>query len=146
MEDTVSRSSLDSSSTGDEYVVVNGEPKLRITGDIRDINDEILDRMASSSTLTSTDSLNKEPENDFNELPAIQSSQSVNELSSKLQQKNAGTLYILVLLHCTKTQILLKSFIEYSEKHLFGALLRFQQKNILMHEIYFRLMCKIFDM
>ncbi|XP_063424247.1 rab GTPase-activating protein 1-like isoform X2 [Mytilus trossulus] len=90
MEDTVSRSSLDSSSTGDEYVVVNGEPKLRITGDIRDINDEILDRMASSSTLTSTDSLNKEPENDFNEHHAIQSSQSVDELSSKLQQQNAA--------------------------------------------------------
>lgn len=96
MEDTVSRSSQDSSSTGDEYVVVNGEPKLRITGDIRDINDEILDRMASSSTLTSTDSLNKEPEKDFNEHHAIQSSQSVDELSSKLQQKNAGTN-----VHCT---------------------------------------------
>jgi hypothetical protein len=57
MEDTVSRSSLDSSSTGDEYVVVNGEPKLKITGDIRLINDEILEKMASSSTMTSTDSL-----------------------------------------------------------------------------------------
>ena len=41
MEDAVSRSSLDSSSTGDEYVLVNADPKLRITGDIEDINTEI---------------------------------------------------------------------------------------------------------
>lgn len=41
MEDAVSRSSLDSSSTGDEYVLVNADPKLRITGDINDINREI---------------------------------------------------------------------------------------------------------
>lgn len=37
----MSRSSLDSSSTGDEYVLVNADPKLRITGDIEDINKEI---------------------------------------------------------------------------------------------------------
>ena len=41
MEDAVSRSSLDSSSTGDEYVLVNADPKLRITGDINDIHSEI---------------------------------------------------------------------------------------------------------
>lgn len=41
MEDAVSRSSLDSSSTGDEYVLVNADPKLRITGDINDLNTEI---------------------------------------------------------------------------------------------------------
>jgi hypothetical protein len=41
MEDAVSRSSLDSSSTGDEYVLVNADPKLRITGDINDLNSEI---------------------------------------------------------------------------------------------------------
>ena len=93
MEDTVSRSSLDSSSTGDEYVVINGEPKLRITGDIRDINDEILGKMASSSTLTSTDSLNKEHEADINgsQHHVLQSSLSANELSSKQQQSDAGT-------------------------------------------------------
>ena len=37
----MSRSSLDSSSTGDEYVLVNADPKLRITGDIDDIHSEI---------------------------------------------------------------------------------------------------------
>ena len=41
MEDAISRSSLDSSSTGDEYVLVNADPKLRITGDINDIHSEI---------------------------------------------------------------------------------------------------------
>lgn len=90
MEDTVSRSSLDSSSTGDEYVVVNGEPKLRITGDIRDINDEILEKMASSSTLTSTDSLAKETGADDFTDHVIQSSQSTGDLSSKLHQLNAA--------------------------------------------------------
>jgi hypothetical protein len=87
MEDTVSRSSLDSSSTGDEYVVVNGEPKLKITGDIRLINDEILEKMASSSTMTSTDSLCKEPEAEVNGSGhVLQSSQSAGDLSSKQQQ------------------------------------------------------------
>jgi hypothetical protein len=93
MEDTVSRSSLDSSSTGDEYVVVNGEPKLKITGDIRLINDEILKKMASSSSMTSTDSLCKEPEAEVNGSGhVLQSSQSAGDLSSKQQQLNAGTL------------------------------------------------------
>ncbi|XP_021380300.1 rab GTPase-activating protein 1-like isoform X4 [Mizuhopecten yessoensis] len=60
MEDAVSRSSLESSSTGDDYVVVNGEPKLKITGDINDLNMEISvdsppDQM--TSTLTSSESL-----------------------------------------------------------------------------------------
>jgi hypothetical protein len=87
MEDTVSRSSLDSSSTGDEYVVVNGEPKLKITGDIRLINDEILKKMASSSSMTSTDSLCKEPEAEVNGSGhVLQSSQSAGDLSSKQQQ------------------------------------------------------------
>ena len=35
MEDAVSRSSLDSSSTGDEYVLINADPKLRITGTLQ---------------------------------------------------------------------------------------------------------------
>lgn len=91
MEDTVSRSSLDSSSTGDEYVVVNGEPKLKITGDIRLINDEILEKMASSSTMTSTDSLCKEPEAEVNGSGhVLQSSQSAGDLFSKQQQLNAA--------------------------------------------------------
>lgn len=33
MSDSVSRSSVDSLSTGDEFVVVNAEPRLRIPGD-----------------------------------------------------------------------------------------------------------------
>jgi hypothetical protein len=32
MEDALSRSSVESSSTNDDFVVVNGEPKLKITG------------------------------------------------------------------------------------------------------------------
>ena len=95
MEDAVSRSSLDSSSTGDEYVVVNGEPKLKITGDIRDINDEISDKMATSSTVTSTDSLCKDGGMEDNESKhhVIPSSQSVNELTSKQGSGDTGVFF-----------------------------------------------------
>ncbi|XP_052788930.1 rab GTPase-activating protein 1-like isoform X2 [Mya arenaria] len=50
MEDAVSRSSLDSSSTGDEYVLVNADPKLRITGDINDLNTEISEPDSGGAT------------------------------------------------------------------------------------------------
>ena len=49
MEDAVSRSSLDSSSTGDEYVLVNADPKLKITGDIDDIKSEICSENQTSN-------------------------------------------------------------------------------------------------
>ena len=61
MEDAVSRSSLDSSSTGDEYVLVNPDPKLRITGDINDLNTEICSenqpKFKQSVSKSMTDSL-----------------------------------------------------------------------------------------
>ncbi|XP_041370237.1 rab GTPase-activating protein 1-like [Gigantopelta aegis] len=41
MEDAISQGSIESSSTGDEFVVVNGEPKFKLTGDINDIDEEI---------------------------------------------------------------------------------------------------------
>lgn len=100
MEDAVSRSSLDSSSTGDEYVVVNGEPKLKITGDIRDINDEISEKMATSSTVTSTDSLSRDIGMEDTKHHVIQSSQSVHELVSKQASGGKGKIryrYLLLL-------------------------------------------------
>jgi hypothetical protein len=49
--------------------------------------------MASSSTMTSTDSLCKEPEAEVNGSGhVLQSSQSAGDLFSKQQQLNAGTL------------------------------------------------------
>jgi hypothetical protein len=41
MEDAVSRSSLDSSSTGDEFVVVHADPKFKVTGDFHDLEGEV---------------------------------------------------------------------------------------------------------
>lgn len=52
MEDTVSRSSLDSSA-GEDFVVVNAEPKLRITGDINDIKKEICDGIPTDLKMAS---------------------------------------------------------------------------------------------
>ena len=55
MEDAISQGSIESSSTGDEFVVVNGEPKFKLTGDINDIDEEISEeklvnaKMASAS-------------------------------------------------------------------------------------------------
>lgn len=87
MEDAISRSSLESSSTGDEYVVVNGEPKLKITGDINDINEEIFagqhtDKMTMSTlaaveALAATDQVRQESGDH-----AMPSSQSENMNSS----------------------------------------------------------------
>ncbi|XP_046330913.1 rab GTPase-activating protein 1-like isoform X2 [Haliotis cracherodii] len=41
MEDAVSRESVDSSSTGDDFVVVNADPKFKLTGDINDLDEEV---------------------------------------------------------------------------------------------------------
>ncbi|XP_014778828.1 rab GTPase-activating protein 1 isoform X2 [Octopus bimaculoides] len=54
MEDTVSRSSVESSSTGEDFVMVNGDPKLKITGDINDINEEITDDSSIDFKMAST--------------------------------------------------------------------------------------------
>ena len=47
-EDALSQGSIESTSTGDEYVVVNGEPKLRITGDVNDIRDAMSETSSTS--------------------------------------------------------------------------------------------------
>ena len=97
MEDAVSRSSLDSSSTGDEYVLVNADPKLRITGDINDINSEICSenqanngrgRLAKSKNMG--DSLNGKEIGHV-----IPSSQSVDVLNSN----NSGETGLFDLYH-----------------------------------------------
>jgi len=86
MEDAVSRSSLDSSSTGDEYVLVNADPKLRITGDINDINSEICDenQLLKSRQSKMSDSL---VDKDIGSV--IPSSQSVDVLSTN-NSANSG--------------------------------------------------------
>ncbi|KAL4219350.1 Rab GTPase-activating protein 1 [Mactra antiquata] len=87
MEDAISRSSLDSSSTGDEYVLVNADPKLRITGDINDLNSEIggenLIRSKQSMEKTMSDSL---VDKDIGHV--IPSSQSVDVLSTNISANN----------------------------------------------------------
>lgn len=63
MEDAVSRSSVESSSTNDDYVVVNGEPKLKITGDINDLNDEVSQSSRKmTSMLTPSSSAGTDPQ------------------------------------------------------------------------------------
>lgn len=37
----MSRESVDSSSTGDDFVVVNADPKFKLTGDINDLDEEV---------------------------------------------------------------------------------------------------------
>ncbi|XP_050389744.1 rab GTPase-activating protein 1 isoform X1 [Patella vulgata] len=48
MDDSVSRESVDSSSTSDEFVVVNADPKFKLTGDMSDIHKEITDPAATN--------------------------------------------------------------------------------------------------
>ena len=51
MADTVSRSSVDSSSIGDEFVVVNSEPKLRmVDGDSLDLETKMSEVLGDDST------------------------------------------------------------------------------------------------
>lgn len=83
MDDAVSRSSLDSSSTGDEYVLVNADPKLRITGDINDIHSEICsDNQANGKGRLSRSKVMDNSQNDREIGHVIPSSQSVDVLNS----------------------------------------------------------------
>lgn len=84
MEDAVSRSSVESSSTNDDYVVVNGEPKLKITGDINDLNDEVSQSSKKmTSTLTPSSSLGADPQSPIssvdNVFPSSQSTGAIGE-------------------------------------------------------------------
>ena len=56
MEDTVSRSSVDSLSTGDEYVMVNAEPKLKIpdNGDIKDLEKKLSEVLCDENSTGSS--------------------------------------------------------------------------------------------
>ncbi|CAG5128923.1 unnamed protein product [Candidula unifasciata] len=51
MDDTVSRDSV-TSSTSDEFVVVNGEPKLKVAADVSDISEEIASAAATDSKMS----------------------------------------------------------------------------------------------
>ncbi|XP_062575396.1 rab GTPase-activating protein 1-like isoform X3 [Saccostrea cucullata] len=84
MEDAVSRSSVESSSTNDDYVVVNGEPKLKITGDINDLNDEVSQSSRKmTSTLTPSSSAGTDPQSPIssvgNVFPTSQSTSGISD-------------------------------------------------------------------
>lgn len=93
MEDAISRSSLDSSSTGDEYVLVNADPKLRITGDINDINSEICDETQSVKSRQSKMSDSSLVDKEIGSV--IPSSQSVDILNTN-GSANAGVYCFLL--------------------------------------------------
>lgn len=54
MDDTISRSSLDSLSMGDEYVMVNAEPRLKIAdnGDIQDLEKKLSEVLCDDNSST----------------------------------------------------------------------------------------------
>lgn len=79
MEDAVSRDSIESSSTGDEYVVVNGEPKLKVTGDFSDIGDAMLSDISTYDSRVSTSPIGQGEVRDLSRV--IPSSQSEGFLS-----------------------------------------------------------------
>ncbi|ESO96115.1 hypothetical protein LOTGIDRAFT_160101 [Lottia gigantea] len=75
MEDTISRESVDSSSTSDEFVVVNADPKFKLTGDMNDIDKEICAEPVSTPDIKMDTSIT-----DSNVGHAMPSSQSVDVL------------------------------------------------------------------
>lgn len=79
MEDAVSRESIESSSTGDEFVVVNGEPKLKFTGDFNDICDAMMSDGNAGDSRLSTSPISQSDSKDLSHV--IPSSQSVGFLS-----------------------------------------------------------------
>ncbi|XP_061189022.1 rab GTPase-activating protein 1-like isoform X2 [Saccostrea echinata] len=85
MEDAVSRSSVESSSTNDDYVVVNGEPKLKITGDINDLNDEVSQSSRKmTSALTPSSSTGTDPQSPISSVGNVfPSSQSTGGISDE---------------------------------------------------------------
>ncbi|KAK7495772.1 hypothetical protein BaRGS_00012992, partial [Batillaria attramentaria] len=82
MEDAVSRESIESSSTGDEYVVVNGEPKLKVTGDFNDIGDAMLSDVNAGDSRLSTSPVSQGESKDLSHV--IPSSQSEGFLADEL--------------------------------------------------------------
>lgn len=77
MDDAVSRDSV-TSSTSEEFVVVNGEPKLKVAADVSDISKEI-----ASATATESKMYDSSDNNDEQCDHVIPSSQSVNVLNSE---------------------------------------------------------------
>lgn len=76
MDDAVSRDSV-TSSTSDEFVVVNGEPKLKVAADVNDISEEIASATATDGKMCDSTELLEQPCDHV-----IPSSQSVNILNS----------------------------------------------------------------
>ncbi|XP_055895788.1 rab GTPase-activating protein 1-like isoform X1 [Biomphalaria glabrata] len=77
MDDAVSRDSV-TSSTSEEFVVVNGEPKLKVAADVNDISEEIASATATDFKMSdSRDNLEEHCDH------VIPGSQSVNILSSE---------------------------------------------------------------
>ncbi|XP_059143523.1 rab GTPase-activating protein 1-like isoform X2 [Physella acuta] len=77
MDDAVSRDSV-TSSTSEEFVVVNGEPKLKVAADVSDISEEIASATATESKMyDSSDNIDEQCDH------VIPSSQSVNVLNSE---------------------------------------------------------------
>ncbi|KAK7095541.1 rab GTPase-activating protein 1-like isoform X2 [Littorina saxatilis] len=81
-EDAVSRESVESSSTGDEFVVVNGEPKLKFTGDFNDICDAMMSDGNAGESRLSTSPMSQSESKDLSHV--MPSSQSVNFYSDDI--------------------------------------------------------------
>lgn len=78
----MSQESIESSSTGDEFVVVNGEPKLKVTGDFSDIGDAMMSDSTVCDTRLSSSPGSPEDSKDLSHV--IPSSQSVGFLADDL--------------------------------------------------------------
>ncbi|KAL8585574.1 hypothetical protein ACOMHN_050333 [Nucella lapillus] len=89
MEDAVSRESVESSSTGDEFVVINGEPKLKFTGDFSDICDAMMssDGNAGDSRLSASPTSQSDGKDLSHVIP---SSQSVGLLAGDFASPDMG--------------------------------------------------------
>ena len=81
-EDAVSRESIESSSTGDEFVVINGEPKLKFTGDFSDICDAMMSDGNAGDSRLSTSPVSQSDNKDLSHV--IPTSQSVGLLAEDL--------------------------------------------------------------
>ncbi|XP_076436762.1 rab GTPase-activating protein 1-like isoform X2 [Babylonia areolata] len=89
MEDAVSRESIESSSTGDEFVVVNGEPKLKFTGDFNDICDAMMsDGNAGGDSRLSASPTSQSDGKDLSHV--MPSSQSVGLLAGDFASPDMG--------------------------------------------------------
>ncbi|CAL1530550.1 unnamed protein product [Lymnaea stagnalis] len=85
MDDAVSRDSV-TSSTSEEFVVINSEPKLKVAADVNDISEEIASATATETKMSdSTDNLAEHCDH------VIPSSQSVNILNSSILENYPDT-------------------------------------------------------